>query len=561
MSLATIAPPGKKQAFQWDRRWTHVVLSTLVVFLSYDEAMNLARAFIFIQSLRSVFKAVKVDFSPKILSPEDLKDAMEVYCVKGAATRCYGTSEAIRRSEWMRKMVFYPRAINGYVEEGSPSCEYIAKFPNLTDLDMKYCVGLKQKHMDAIAAHCKYLQKLSIGSGMWNMDLSGFSCSTELKSISFFRGDFSELPNVFALPDLNELVFESCRLHNLIYIERDLSRFHLLRELPKLQKLHVIGCSISSAVHLSYCSNLVELCLTFMSSLEDLKGIGTCKNLETLVLCENRNLKKVDGISACGKLEHLDLSMCSALEDVSCLSSCTSLRYLDLKCTSVENISFLASMVHLKSLILSHCTFIRDISVLAECDKLELLDFDGHELDEISSLGCCSSLTTLYLCGSDKNVSLSGLARSSSLTELDMSGCSNQIVFDFSDGDGFNSLEWLSLEGCNSLRHICSSQRWPNMKFMCLNNCERLRDFSFLDSCVNLTDLQLTRCHKFDSFQLLHGLNKLEKLTLSDCRRNESSKDDQKTPNIGNVKIEHCSACFSRRFLGREAESDDDCDY
>lgn len=168
----------------------------------------------------------------------------------------------------------------------------------------------------------------------------------------------------------------------------------LIAKLPKLQKLTLNGCSIST-----------------------LAGLELAKELTYLDLSNNtvRNLTPLSGLV---KLQQLNLSH-NALNDLSVLSALGTLIQLDVSHNELESLTPIMSLVGLKSLSAGN-NKLTQIDGIQQLAALQILDLSYNTLADISGLGSCITLTELNI-SNNSITDITNLSQLEQLTDLDFS--------------------------------------------------------------------------------------------------------------------------------------------
>lgn len=132
--------------------------------------------------------------------------------------------------------------------------------------------------------------------------------------------------------------------------------------------------------------------IEYLSLLTDVKII----HLTFLLTDENAQLLRY-----CRDVEYLDLGH-NSIADISFTASMPHLRYLILSFSSVSDLGPLAACGDLEMLELFQCRSLRDLSPLARCAKLKLLNVSDTGLEDISPLYGLSGLERLHCIGNRK---------------------------------------------------------------------------------------------------------------------------------------------------------------
>ncbi len=194
----------------------------------------------------------------------------------------------------------------------------------------------------------------------------------------------------------------------------------LIGALPKLERLTINGCSLSTLSGLEKASNLVYLDAG-NNTIRNLSPLSGLLNLQTVDLQHNA-LNDLSALSALSKLEHLNVAF-NSLTDLSPLSSVAGLMWLDCGNNSLETISGIASLTELAHLNLSY-NALADISGLSGCTKLTYLDISNNAIADLSAL---SGLTGISHLDFSRNQVEQLPAFGSSSALVSINGSHNQI--------------------------------------------------------------------------------------------------------------------------------------
>lgn len=173
----------------------------------------------------------------------------------------------------------------------------------------------------------------------------------------------------------------------------------IIGNLPKLQKLTLNNCSLSTVSGLEKAVNL------------------TCLNLN------NNTIRNIDPISQLTQLQELHMAH-NALNDLGSLSGLNALTKLDISYNTVPTLSPICTIPGLKWLSAAH----NKISQLSGCQQLtqlEHLDLAHNSIENISPLAQCSELSLLNI-SNNMVTDISMLSNLNKLANFDFS--TNQVV-------------------------------------------------------------------------------------------------------------------------------------
>ncbi|XP_070682187.1 disease resistance protein RPV1 isoform X2 [Malus domestica] len=398
-----------------------------------------------------------------------------------------------------------------------------------------------------------------------------------------------ETPDFTKVPNLERLIFESCRklvevhpciltLTNLVCL--DLRGCYNLRILPSsirmqsLETLDLTGCSNLgmfpeiledmkeiSGLDLSG-SKIKEL----PSSINNLTGLRylnlkDCMELKSLPSICMRSLNTLD-LSGCWSLEmfpdilevmeelpKLNLSGSKIKELPSSIDNLTGLRYLNLK--DCKELKSLPSVIHMKSLItldLSGCSSLEMFPEIFEVmEKLKELNLSGSKLKELpSSINNLTGLRFLNLSGCKELKSLPSVIHMRSLTTLDLSGCSSLEMFP-EIFQVMAILSELNLSG-SKLKELPSSVNiLTGLGFLSLKDCKELKSLPSVIHMRSLKTLDLSGCSSLEMFpEIFEGMEKLEELNLSESKLKELSSSIN---NLTGLRFLNLSGCKELKSL------------
>lgn len=207
-----------------------------------------------------------------------------------------------------------------------------------------------------------------------------------------------QLSNIANLSDLTELYITDTVVNN--------DELLLIGNLPKLEKLTLNGCRLSTISGLENCINLTHL------------DLG------------NNTLRNITPIEKLTKLQSLNLEH-NALNDLSVISSLSNLVNLNVAYNSLSTLSPLCSISGLLKLEASHNALI-DIDGFQQLNVLEYLDVSFNSIADLSPLSASKNLTFL-------NVS------DNTLVDISMlSGLNNLSDFNFSNNQVAELPKWTS---------------------------------------------------------------------------------------------------------------------
>jgi Leucine-rich repeat (LRR) protein len=259
----------------------------------------------------------------------------------------------------------------------------------------------------------------------------------------------------------------------------------------------------------------------------------------TLHSCSFQNLDGFEGLNA---LERLNLSNCRELVSIDGLKHLVSLKDLELSsCDAVETFDVLEQLSNLKRLNLSYCP-IETVKCIEPLLALEELDVsDCPKLRSVDDLEGLTHLRRLNLGSCYRLRSIKGLARLSSLHELDLSGC-GALVENVDDLKNLVRLERLNMSNCGLLRSVDGLNHLVSLQHLDLNSCYSLKKIDAFKGAASLRELDLSGCKAVQSGGVLSSLKNLERLTLHGCDALQNVDGLNGLPNLQELNLSECRA-------------------
>lgn len=206
---------------------------------------------------------------------------------------------------------------------------------------------------------------------------------TYLQSLTVENSTVDGWSSIASLSELTEL-----HIRGSILSTQDLLA---IASLPKLEKLTLSGCSISSIENLSAAKHLTYLDLS-NNTIRDITPLSFMTSLKELDLNHNA-LDNLSALSALEALTSLDVSH-NSLASVIPLSGCTQLKQLNIGYNTIESLSGLDTLKALEKLTASY-NKLTDVAPVSACPVLMELDISNNSLTDIRSLSALSTLQYL----------------------------------------------------------------------------------------------------------------------------------------------------------------------
>ena len=242
--------------------------------------------------------------------------------------------------------------------------------------------------------------------------------------------DAEDLSDLIYLPYLEKLTVPERRMDSLSFLENleylkelDLSgcRFptadmEIVASLPKLEKLSMASCGLSTIADLSGAVNLTYLDLSG-NTLRNLQPLTGMENLQELLLQHNAVTSLAD-LSVLTNLTKLDISF-NSVTDLSPLFVCEKIAWLGAsnnQISKLDGIEVLTSMTHLD---LGH-NLLTELAALKTLTEITELNVSYNRLEYIHQLSALTKLTNLN-CSNNEIYHLPIWSAESALSTLDAS--------------------------------------------------------------------------------------------------------------------------------------------
>ena len=263
-----------------------------------------------------------------------------------------------------------------------------------------YIVGgvIEEVHFSDTAMETEIRKLLNLPSGtavftddIWT--IHSFTVPKEAK-------DYSELKH---MPYLEELIIESGASGQLKHLQDmpDLKtltvtntpvsseELSIIAQLPKLEKLTLNSCSLTTLAPLAALKGLIYLDVGG-NTIRNLEPIASMKKLETLNLQRNA-VNDLSAISGNQSLLNLDVSY-NSISDISVIFNLSKLQSLNAKYNSLSNLSGISKLSKLSYLDVSN-NLLSDVSALADCTQLANLNIASNSISDIQSLSTLVNMT------------------------------------------------------------------------------------------------------------------------------------------------------------------------
>ena len=206
---------------------------------------------------------------------------------------------------------------------------------------------------------------------------------TGLKTLTVENSAINDWSSIASLSELTELTMKGCLIS-----AQDLLA---IGSLPKLEKLVLSNCSISSIQNLSSAKRIKQLDLS-NNTIRDISPLSSMTSLEKLDLNHNA-LKELNALNSLVNLQTLDLSF-NSLASIAPLSGCTKLTQLNISNNTIDALTGTEGMKNLTKLDASY-NALKDISLISNCSVLSELDVSNNKLTDIKALSALKGLQYL----------------------------------------------------------------------------------------------------------------------------------------------------------------------
>ncbi|CAN0890025.1 Disease resistance protein L6 [Linum grandiflorum] len=268
--------------------------------------------------------------------------------------------------------------------------------------------------------------------------------------------------------------------------------------------------------------NLTNLTILYLMDvgIGEILGLGELKMLELLVIERAPRIVNLDGLENLVLLEKLIVQGCLVLEKLPSLVALTRLEILEIEdCPILAEIHGVGQLWEsLSNLEVSWCPGLIGLEGLHSMVKLESLVLIGRTLTESvpSSLSMFTKLTTLWLWDmSGKQVP--DLSILKNVRALSICFCKELI--DVTGLDMLDSLKWLSLKWCPSIRKLPDLSRLIKLKTLDVRQCTQLTEVTGLERLESLEELWMSGCESIKELPNLSGMKNLRELRLKGCRQ------------------------------------------
>lgn len=213
-------------------------------------------------------------------------------------------------------------------------------------------------------------------------DYSDLKYMKDLETLMIASGTSGQLSCISSMSQLNKLEITDTAV--------SAEELTLIGTLPKLQKLTLSGCGLSTASGLKNAVGITHLNLS-KNTIRNIDALSGMTALQELDLSQNA-LVDLSALSSCSALSVLNVSG-NSLTAITPLSGITALTKLQADNNSITQLGNLTQLTSLSELTLSY-NQLTDISAIANT-AIKVLDISNNAITDISTLSSLTGLTNL----------------------------------------------------------------------------------------------------------------------------------------------------------------------
>ena len=265
-------------------------------------------------------------------------------------------------------------------------------------------------------SYLTFVEDLAIHSAP-SGQLNYLSSLVNVKSLQIHNTSVSaeEMKIIGALPKLERLSIVNCSLStvsgletaaNLVYLDlsnnsiRDLTP---LQNMTKLEEINLQHNAVNDLSALSVLSSVKKLNVSY-NQLSTLNPIYSTTTLESLI-AGNNQITSLAGIENLVALQTLDVSY-NSLEDVSAVSACAAMKDLNVSSNLLADISALSALQNMELLNFSH-NVVTSLPQFAQDCALVTIDGSHNQLSSLDALGGLYNLNNVFM---DYNAGISSIS-------------------------------------------------------------------------------------------------------------------------------------------------------
>ena len=293
-----------------------------------------------------------------------------------------------------------------------------------------FTVPQNAKDLSALS-YMTFMEDLAIES-VPSGQLSYLSSLVNLTSLQIrdFSVTTDELKVIGSLPKLERLTISGCGLTTIAGLEDAPSLVYLdlsqntirdlkpLETMPALQEAYLQNNAINDLSVLSNLKSLTKLDVSF-NLLTNLTPAYNCTTL-TYLCAGNNKITSVSGIEKLAALETLNVSF-NELADVSAVAECTNITELDISNNTISDISGFSSLTKLVSFNFSRNT-VTDLPEFAKDCDLVSIDGSHNLLSSLKALGGLANLNNVFMDYNEEISSIQPLVDCNRLVQVKVYG-------------------------------------------------------------------------------------------------------------------------------------------
>lgn len=209
-----------------------------------------------------------------------------------------------------------------------------------------------------------------------------------LQTLTIHGSTAESLQGMQGLTQLTQLTMKGCKVSAIDLL--------VIASLPKLEKLVLSDCGLSSIENLSALRTLTYLDLS-NNSIRDISALSFMSKLLELDLSHNA-LDNLNALSSLSGIQKLNVSY-NSLGSIVPLTSCTGITELNVSNNSLSALTGVEGLIALTKLDASFNS-LTEVEEVADCTELTQLDLSSNELSDITYL---STLTKLQYFSFNRN--------------------------------------------------------------------------------------------------------------------------------------------------------------
>lgn len=214
-------------------------------------------------------------------------------------------------------------------------------------------------------------------------DLSDLSYMTFVEDLAIDSAPAGQLSYLSTLVNITSLQIRNTAVNA--------DELKLIGSLPKLERLTLSGCALSTAAGLETATGITYLDLS-QNTIRDLTPLQAMTNLREVYLQHNA----VNDLSVLGTLKEitkLDVSY-NLLDSLNPIFNCTTLTSVNAGNNTVISLNGIDKLTALEAFNISNNT-LKDITAIATCSSIKELDVSSNLIEDISGLSALTKLESL----------------------------------------------------------------------------------------------------------------------------------------------------------------------